>query len=470
MSVNGSSRWWRRGRPLCLAALAVFLLSTSVGAQERNDSLSARIDSLQARIDSLEAAMRELDGGGAEVQQDPVEALRAAAEEAARAADEDEDAQEPEFVGRQRSLQALNPEISVNADFLAFTETGNPDVDNFLPREVEFAFQAPLDPFSRAAIFLGYHTPGGELIPFAAALDDVEPDDGEAHEDPAATDAHDEHGGIELEEAYVEWVSLPGGVALKIGQFYQQLGAMNRWHRHALPFQSRPLPHLVFVGAEPLSQAGASARILLPVGRNAAYEATLELTRSSNPALFGDSRQPSFLGHLNGFWQLTESWDLDLGATALGGRFRLESDEHAGDGTVEELSVLEFDQRLYSLEGSVTWRPAARSLYRGLNVRGGAVVRDPRGADDLETNWGAWIWSEWRLGRRWLAGARYEWVQDPGASGESAWLLAPTLTWWQSEWVRVRFEWDHLDDPAGAVNALLLQFTFAMGPHKHETY
>jgi hypothetical protein len=73
------------------------------------------------------------------------------------------------------------------------------------------------------------------------------------------------------------------------------------------------------------------------------------------------------------------------------------------------------------------------------------VVRDPRGTEDLETDWGAWIWSEWRLGRRWLAGARYEWV-------------------------RVRFEWDHLDDPSGTVNAFLLQFTFAMGPHKHETY
>ena len=61
-------------------------------------------------------------------------------------------------------------------------------------------------------------------------------------------------------------------------------------------------------------------------------------------------------------------------------------------------------------------------------------------------------------------------MQEPDDPDESAWLVAPTLTWWQSEWVRLRAEYNHLSDPFGTQNQVLIQFTFAMGPHKHETY
>jgi hypothetical protein len=54
---------------------------------------------------------------------------------------------------------------------------------------------------------------------------------------------------------------------------------------------------------------------------------------------------------------------------------------------------------------------------------------------------------------------------------DSAWLISPTLTWWQSEWVRIRAEYDHLERSMGeTTNLFALQITFAMGPHKHETY
>jgi hypothetical protein len=184
------------------------------------------------------------------------------------------------------------------------------------------------------------------------------------------------------------------------------------------------------------------------------------VTRASNEALFGESERLTYLGHLNAFWDLSSSWDLDLGASAVVGRYQ-DPD-------------LEYDQRLFNLEGALTWRPPGRSGYREAVLRAGVMVRDPGDvppeASPLGTATGVWSMTEVRLGPRWLVGARYDWVENPEDTGETAWLVSPTLTWWQSEYVRLRMEYDLLGQGTGNEGQLLVQVTFAMGPHKHEKY
>jgi hypothetical protein len=85
---------------------------------------------------------------------------------------------------------------------------------------------------------------------------------------------------------------------------------------------------------------------------------------------------------------------------------------------------------------------------------------------------GLWSAIEVRVSDRWLLGGRFDRVENPAELDQTAWIVSPTLTWWQSEWVRVRVEYDVLgrsfqpDDEA----RLWLWVTVAMGPHKHETY
>lgn len=417
-------------------------LSAQAATQAQIDSLRAEVELLKAQIEELRAEAT-LDAAAADTT-DAVARLRAAAEAAAAEADTLGPPAAPEreeFVGRQRSLQALNPEISVTADLFAAVGTEDPDSDNFVAREFEFAFQSALDPYSRAKIFVSHETPGAEIVPF------IEEDEEE------------EEGGVEIEEGYVEWVNLPGGFGLKLGRFFQQFGTLNRWHQHALPFQSRSLPHLALIGEEALAQAGVSLHWLVPVSGAGTYEVTVEVNRSSNEALFGESTGPSFLGHVNGFWQLTEAVDLDLGVSAL-----------LGDHDTAESS---YDQRLFGVEGALTWAPPDRSRYRGFVLRGGVMVRDPGNVPaDLEVRGatGAWVNGEARVSQSWLIGGRYGWVEDPEDPSESVWLVAPTLTWWQSEWVRLRAEYDFLDRLSGSDGLFVFQATVSLGPHKHETY
>jgi hypothetical protein len=451
---------------LSLAAGATPVASP-VAAQEppvaAQDSLRAELRRLAMLVDSLRAEVSRLRGEGRETEaEDALARLRAAAEAAAAAAPPAPRTQPPTS-GGERSLQALNPEISLNADIFAHLNPDDPGADNFFAREFEISLVSNLDPFSRAKVFIGRHVAGGEIVPFG--------EDDHEHE---GEEAHGHGGEFAVEEGYVEWVGLPGGLGLKVGRFYQQLGQINRWHPHAFLFQSRPLPHLAFLGEEGLGQTGASVRWLAPFGGAAGtYEATVEVTRSENATLFGDATRPSVLGHVNGFWQMGRSTDLDLGVSWVRGRY--EHDEHA------------LTRSVYSAEASLTWRPPERAKYRGFNLRGGVLVLDglvhEEHGEDAEEHHGEdheeeagsalglWGWGELRLNQRWLVGARYEWTENPAHPEESAWLFSPTLTWWQSEYVRVRAEYDLLGRSAGSRKGrFLLQVTFAMGPHKHESY
>jgi hypothetical protein len=455
-------------RPWLVAVLGALVWADPAPslAQEPPDSIRAELARLRTRIDSLEAIIRRLQDSGQEVEAaDALADLRAAAAAAARAgrAEPEAEPDDTRFAGRQRALQALNPEISVSIDWFGHLNPDDPREDNFIPREFEFSFQGALDPYSRAKVFVSHHSAGPETIPFG---------EGHGHDGEAEEDAHG--GGLAVEEGYLEWVGLPGGVSLKLGQFFQRFGALNRWHAHALPFQSRSLPHLAFLGEEALAQAGASATWLAPFGGSGAYEATVEVTRSSNEALFGESTRPNVLGHVNAFWQFSEATDLDLGLSWVNGSY--EDEEHF------------FDRNLFGAEAAFTWRPPERARYRGVTLRGGVMVLDGLVGHDEEEEHeeeeleelepgtgnavGLWSAIEVRVSDRWLLGGRFDRVENPAELDQTAWIVSPTLTWWQSEWVRVRVEYDVLgrsfqpDDEA----RLWLWVTVAMGPHKHETY
>jgi hypothetical protein len=435
-----------------LAAISV-TCAAEAGAQEPTDSLRAEVERLSALLDSLAgevAALRE--GGAAEEPTSALERLRAAAAAAAAAGGEPAADAAPEqeaFVSRGRGLQALNPEISVNADIFAHLDPDDASADNFIPREFELSLISSLDPYSRAKIFIAHHAHGPEVAPFASPADEEEGEEGHGSE-------------VAIEEGYVEWVGLPGGVGLKVGKFQQRFGTLNRWHSHALAFQSRSLPHLAFIGEEALAQTGASISWLAPFGGGAAgtYEATFEITRSENETLFGESHDPSALAHLNGFWQLGSSVDLDLGLSWLHGEF----------GS----PLASFDRNAYNAEFSFNWVPPARARRAGLNVRGGVMLIDGLGLGPVsdDSAMGFWSMAEWRLSQRWLVGARVDRTENPLAPDQTQWLMSPTLTWWQSEFVRIRGEYDLLGGVDGGDDSgmFLLQITFAMGPHRHATY
>ena len=69
---------------------------------------------------------------------------------------------------------------------------------------------------------------------------------------------------VELEEAYLETMSLPGNLQLKAGQFLSEFGRLNPTHPHAWDFVDSPLVNARFLGPDGLRNPGARLSWLAP--------------------------------------------------------------------------------------------------------------------------------------------------------------------------------------------------------------
>lgn len=396
--------------------------STARRQQRTLDSLGQVLRVLQARIDSLTRTRPR----GDTTANDELAALRAAASAAASAAAGDSAAAAgAPTAGRGQNL--LNPEITLTGDLGAALYDPGPQANNFFVREVEIGIQSALDPFSTAKVFIGL-------------------EDGEAN----------------VEEAYVYYTGLPLHLRLDAGRFRTTFGELNRWHGHALPEDEYPLVLRRFAGDEGLTGTGVSLYLPLPFSGSAgAYELTVQTTVGDNEVLFAGGNRLAVSGQLSGFWQLSRSTFAQLTVSGLRGSNR--------------------DTALTTTAGAIaarfSWRPPERSRAREFTLRGElwAMKRDFDLAppDDFSrTRLGAYGDISWRLGRRWIAGTRADWVQSPEPGPYATeWAITPTLTFWQSEFVYVRTLFEHARGVAGATTSRLgVQLVFAMGPHKHELF
>jgi hypothetical protein len=234
------------------------------------------------------------------------------------------------------------------------------------------------------------------------------------------------------------------------------VGDLNRWHLHALPETEYPLVYQRFLGEEGLDGIGLSLYTALPVSlAGGTHEVWLQGTTTASDPLFAGGRQPTLLGRLQNFWQLGRSTYAQFGVTGLGGN--------------NDAAALR--SRLAGLDFRFTWRPPEAGTRRDVTFRAEGYRLHATEAGATTNRYGTFLDLQARTSRRWVLGARYDWVEAPRGLPDTEWRITPNVTWWQSEFVYLRFEGQHRhSDLEGGHNTLALQAVWAMGPHKHETY
>ena len=116
---------------------------------------------------------------------------------------------------------------------------------------------------------------------------------------------------------------------------------------------------------------------------------------------------------------------------------------------------------------SFLWAPPGREMYRNVSVRMEGMDRRAQ----KEDHYGGALIVESRLSSHWIVGAAYQYAEEPDNSNWHTEKSSAILTFWQSPFVRLRAEYDHVDPNFGeSSNQFLFQLTFAAGPHKHDTY
>ncbi len=89
---------------------------------------------------------------------------------------------------------------------------------------------------------------------------------------------------VEVEEAYLTTLALPGGLQVKAGQFFAPFGRLNVQHPHAWDFADQPVVNGRMFGPDGLRGLGAQLSWLLPTPFYA--EATLDLQNSNGETAF----------------------------------------------------------------------------------------------------------------------------------------------------------------------------------------
>ena len=433
------------------------------------ETYQRQIRELQEQLDELKEQVAD---SREEQQEGELEALLAEAAELTAEEKQKEEVAEDQrdtFVGRERTQQALNPEISFVGDF-SYDWSESDIKDGFVMRGVEIGLQAPLDPYTR---FKGYLA--GHQDPYELAFHDHEEEVGVEEEEHEEEHAHEGAIGVNVEEAYMEWVALPLHTRLQVGKFRQQYGTLNRWHRHALPSVDSPFALQHVFGQEGLVGLGIGLDWQLGKLWATNNGLTLQITNADNSAAFAGAEwnDPAFLLRHTGFFELGPDSYFDLGLNWTRG-----PNTETGDEKTD----------IYGFDFAYVWEPTNRAKYRSLEFRGEYIHTNYDTGDTpsiASDSYYAYLFG--RFSRRWIVGLRYDNAELPGYGHgiydpeefreglkDTGWT--PFLTYWQSEFVRLRLQYQRIDrdfiSPKGPKtdNRLWLQVTFSAGPHKHESY
>jgi hypothetical protein len=320
--------------------------------------------------------------------------------------------------GNANALSKIfNPDIAVMGDFLGVAGTNAvAPSPSFEMQEAEVSFQSIVDPYARADVFFAF----GEE-------------------------------GVELEEGYVTFPTLPGGLLLKAGKMRAAFGKVNVMHTHVLPWADRPLvTRNLMGGGEGIADAGISvARILSNPWLF--LEATGEVYRGQS-SLF-QATEPddlTYVGRLRAYQDVSESANLDMGASFARG--------HNAAGPSETT-------RLFGVDATFRYRPLRRAIYRRLSASTELVWSQRSELGGLDA-FGTYVAADYQFSRRWFAGARYDYAErplEPSLDDRSASLL---VTYWPSEFSQIRTQFRRTRYAEGErANEILIQLLFSIGAH-----
>ena len=314
----------------------------------------------------------------------------------------------------------FNPAIAVIGNFLGVagrSDEGGEALPTAELRESEISFQAVIDPYARADLFLAF----GEE-------------------------------GVEVEEGYVTLTALPANLLAKVGRMKAGFGKVNTLHLHTLPWPDQPLPVVNLLGGdEGWIGTGVSLAALLPLPADTFSEATVQVFGGESELFDPIEREDlAYNLHYRVFRDLTDASNLDLGVSWATGA------NGVSVGT---------DTELWGFDATYRWSPL-RTGNRGAVFRGEVYNSRRDQFDSIEDAMGWFASGEYQLARRWSTGLRYEWSERADDATLHDRGEALLLSFSPSEFSKLRAEYRrrHFAEDTTS-DELLLQLQFAIGAH-----
>jgi len=399
-----------------LAAVPARAQDPQADLRAQIEQLRQQLQALQEKVTQLEAAAGQRPAAGAEPAQPPATPPQPAV--AAPQPAPPEPVQTPPGGGAPLTSKVFNPDMAVIGNFIG--AAGNNSIEPMPAlklNEAEVSFQAVVDPYARADFFLS-----------------ASPE------------------GLEVEEGFVTFPTLPGGVLMKVGKMKAQFGKVNTMHGHVLPWVDEPLAMRNLLGGdEGLNDSGISISKLI-VNPVLFLEATGEIYDGENDVFKSYKRSDlTYVDRVRGYRDVTESTNLDVGTSFAYGH---------NDADPEATT------KLYGVDATFRYRPLQQSLYKRALLRTELFWSHRQQPIGDAKAFGAYVSGEYQLTRRLFGGARYDWSErayDASLKDNGGSVL---LTFWPSEFSQIRGQYRRDRYAEGVTaNEFLFQFLFSIGAH-----
>ncbi len=294
--------------------------------------------------------------------------------------------------------------------------------------------------------------------------------------------------GVELEEAYFLTTSLPGNLQLRGGQFFTEFGRQNPQHPHAWSFVDQPLVLNRMFGPDGLRSQGARLSWLVPTSWYT--EAMVSVLNSTSGTTFSFRSDESAEIHggqpvarpvrkvqdLLIAPRLTASVDLTATQTLLIGFSSAFGPNNSGPDARTQIYGADLYWKWKSATASAGFpfvSVQAEALLRRYDAaaRGAATDSTVTLPEERLTDRGMYAQLLWGIKPRVVAGLRGDFVGgNTGAFGSELravqYRLSPNLTWYPSEFSKVRLQYNYDDRKGlGIDHSLWLQFEFILGAH-----
>ena len=397
----------RRGPCLLLLLFALPVFAQT--QDERITQLEKRLDELMQQAEQIRTELRALKPAEAAPAEDltkvEVTTPAPAAEAAAAPQGTLENVTTVENQVSPGAAKALNPDISAIGTFVGHAGDRNElePRDALALDEAEVALEAFIDPYAKGRFFFS-----------------VTPE------------------GIDLEEGYAQFVTLPWGLTAKVGKTKATFGKDNTWHTHVRPWIDQPLMITHFFGDEGLNDVGVSVSKQIDNPFGAFLEATGEVY---NDNLYNT--------HLKFFRDITENSNIEVGTSLA------RNADH---------------DRFTGVDVTYRWKPLQRAIYNSMILRFEGLADNRKDFDRML--YGYYASADYQLAQRWFTGVRYDradrLIDDTRARDRA---ISATLTFWPSEFSQIRGQLRRTtlgDGPS--FNEFLVQLQFAIGAHGAHTF
>ncbi|WP_144212642.1 TonB-dependent receptor [Shewanella donghaensis] len=316
----------------------------------------------------------------------------------------------------------------------------------------------------------------------------------------AILEVHDGDTEIELEEAFIQTMAMPGGFGIRAGRFLSDIGYLNNQHIHTDSFSDRPAAYRAFMGGHYFDD-----------GVRLTYVAPTDLYWTMGIEAFSgekmraedehDERDFNSVGVYSAFTKFggdigySSSWQVGLsylrnenGKTYLEDEHEPHADDDHDDHEGHSHSASYTGENTYIADFVYKWAPNGNYKYQHLTVSGEYFrVSDifsfeedhdhehdllSTDSDDYHQGW--YLSSVYQFSPNWSAGIRYGEVDTFEAHGDH---LDPqklketelSLAWHYSHFSTVRLQYTNQQgtnfDGFEDDNILTLQYVMTLGAH-----